>query len=293
MLCELNVWGNFFITWFALSVIGWISLMLLSGAAFVRYYVNPTYENWRYKSNPEFPEPSKVKEEIYLMSTGLFAATLCPALALYLAQHGLSQAYCGFETYGWGYHIFSFFMIWIGTDLWSFLYHYLGHSSSFMWNAHKIHHTLYNPSPFAVIADEYTDQFLRAAPLLLFPLIMPTNIDLMFAQFVCFFYLYGVYLHWGFELESPNAHHPWINTSYQHYLHHARSVQNVPYHTGFFFKIWDQIAGSIYRGECLCSKCAREKGKRTPEQWKAIKKPDYSVLLQPSFWLSNGEKQKS
>jgi lathosterol oxidase len=106
-----------------------------------------------------------------------------------------------------------------------------------MWNAHKIHHTLYNPSPFAVIADDWSDQFLRAAPLLLFPLIMPTNIDLMFAQFVCFFYLYGVYLHWGYELDSPNAHHPWINTSFQHYLHHARSVQNVPYHTGFFFKV--------------------------------------------------------
>lgn len=52
---------------------------------------------------------------------GLFAATLCPALALYLAQHGLSQAYCGFETYGWGYHIFSFFMIWIGTGKTDFI----------------------------------------------------------------------------------------------------------------------------------------------------------------------------
>jgi hypothetical protein len=71
MLCELNVWGNFFITWAFISVIGWISLMCLSGVAFYRYYVRPTYEDWRYKSNPEYPEPSKVKEEIWLMSTGM------------------------------------------------------------------------------------------------------------------------------------------------------------------------------------------------------------------------------
>lgn len=109
MICELNVWGNFFITWFALSVVGWVSLMALSGICFFRYYVKPTYEDWRYKSNPEFPEPQKIKEEITLMTTGtklsklcsifrlhanssgLFAATLCPSLALYLAQHGLSK----------------------------------------------------------------------------------------------------------------------------------------------------------------------------------------------------------
>jgi hypothetical protein len=40
----------------------------------------------------------------------------------------------------------------------------------------------------------------------------------------------------------------------QHYLHHAISVKNKPYHTGFFFKLWDQLFGSMYKGECFCVK---------------------------------------
>jgi hypothetical protein len=38
------------------------------------------------------------------------------------------------------------------------------------------------------------------------------------------------------------------------YLHHAKAIINKPYHTGFFFKIWDQLFGSIYAGECVCCK---------------------------------------
>ncbi len=38
------------------------------------------------------------------------------------------------------------------------------------------------------------------------------------------------------------------------YLHHAKAIINKPYHTGFFFKIWDQLFGSIYTGECACCK---------------------------------------
>lgn len=37
---------------------------------------------------------------------GLVTATLCPSLSLYLAQQGISKAYCGFtEEFGWGYHV--------------------------------------------------------------------------------------------------------------------------------------------------------------------------------------------
>ena len=32
--------------------------------------------------------------------------------------------------------------------------------------------------------------------------------DALFVQFGVFFYAYGVYLHWGYEFEYPDAHHP-------------------------------------------------------------------------------------
>jgi len=220
------------------------------------------------------------------MTKGMISATFCPALSLHLAQRGLSKSYCGVGEYGWSYLLFSFFFIWIVTDYFEFFYHRMGHKYDFLWSIHKGHHQFYNPSPFSVIADEYLDQFVRALPLLVIPWIMPINMDLMFFQFGLFFYGYGSYLHWGYELSYPDAHHPLINTAYQHYCHHALSIKNKPYHTGFFFKIWDQLAGSMYDGPCLCCKCAQAKGERTKERYDSIEKPDYRILLRPAFWLA-------
>lgn len=227
-----------------------------------------------------------------MMSKGMVTATFCPALALKFSQLGISKAYCGVGEFGWSYLIGSFFVVWLASDFYEFFYHRLGHKYDYFWKIHKYHHQFYNPSPFAVIADEYVDQLVRSAPLLLFPMIAPVNMDMIFLQFGIFFYGYGSYLHWGYEFSWPDAHHPVVNTSFQHYLHHAISVKNRPYHTGFFFKLWDQIFGSIYMGPCFCAKCEQAKGERSIEKWKAVEKPDYSALLKLSFWFSPAAEKK-
>jgi len=284
----VNLWGNFFITWVFLTILALTMLMLMSGSLFYLYYMNPTYDQWKNKSNPKYPSPQKVRLEILTMLRGLIMVTFCPSMALYLAQHGYSKAYCGLSNgttyYGWGYQIFCFFFVWIGVDLYEFSYHRLGHTVDYFWQIHKPHHRFFNPSPFAVIADEAPDQFSRAFPLLAIPLLMPMNMDLLFFEFAAFFYLYGTYLHWGFEFEWLDAHNPIVNTSFQHYCHHALSIAKKPYHTGFFFKIWDKIAGSCYDKECFCVKCERNAGKRSLKLWNEVYKPDYSVLLSFPFW---------
>jgi len=247
--------------------------------------MNPSFESWRFKSNPKYPSPEKVRDEILTMLKGSVAATLCPSLALFFAQKGYSQAYCGFSEYGIGYTVLTFLLTWIVSDFYEFFYHRQGHTKPELWKIHKGHHQFYNPSPFAVIADEYVDQFVRSIPLLLIPIIMPINMDMLFLQYGLFFYGYGVYLHLGFELEYPDAHHSWLNTAFQHYLHHAISIFDKPYHTGFFFKCWDQIFGSVYDGECFCCKCEQKKGLRTKEIYDTIEKPNYKILLSPNFWL--------
>merc|ERR1719204_1787034 len=132
---------------------------------------------------------------------------------------------------------------------------------------------------------------MRSTPLLWMPLLWPVNMDLLILQYVVFFYAYGLVLHTGFEFEHIiDAHNPVINTAFQHYYHHARSTKNKPYHCGFFFKIWDQMFGSVYADEgnpekCICVKCARARGERTREIYDKIVKPDYSVMLTPEFWL--------
>jgi lathosterol oxidase len=282
--------SNFWITWLALSIIGFFLVIGLASVIFYFYYQHPTYERWKTKSNPKYPPAAMVKSEIIQMIKGMLSATLCPSLSLFLARNGMSSAYCGSGPdgrYGLGYHIITFIFIWITVDFWEFMYHRIGHITTTGWSQHKYHHLFYNPTPFAVIADEYLDQFVRAAPLLIFPLFFPINIDLMFFQFGLFFYGYGVYLHWGHEFSMLDAHNTVLNTSFQHYCHHAIASAGKPYHTGFFFKLWDQMFDSTYKGDCFCVKCESAKGKRSYEKWleSAAEKPDYSVLLSPSFWI--------
>lgn len=202
-----------------------------------------------------------------------------------MTRNGTNKGFCGVsEKYGWGYHAALLCGIWVSVDFAEFLWHHLGHRYSSLWNVHKHHHVFPNPSPFAVIADEPPDQIVRASPLVVIPLLVPTNQDLIFFQFVIMFYLYGTYLHWGYESPRLSAHNGWINTSYHHYMHHALSIKNKPFYTGFFFTCWDTLFGTNYPGECKCARCSQAAGKRTPAQYAKVAKPDYSVMLSPAWW---------
>ena len=102
--------------------------MVMSGTLFYFYYWNPSFETWQRKSNPEFPKPAMVRREVLQMLKGIFVATLCPAIALHLVDAGWSKAYGGLGGYSVAYLIFSFFVVWIGSDLYEFAYHRLGHT---------------------------------------------------------------------------------------------------------------------------------------------------------------------
>eukprot|EP01032_Pedospumella_encystans_P021139 gene21139-23993_t len=267
-----------------MSVLGLVSMLLLSSALFYPYYVHPTFERWQRKNNPKFPSPELVKKEIIHMCKGLSAATLCPAFTLMASKWGYSQGYCGSGTGAEYPLLVQLIIIFVFTDFAEYYYHLMGHKYNLLWSIHRHHHMFYNPSPFAVIADEYLDQFVRTLPMVILPFVMPINMDLMFAVFAVLFYGYGVYLHWGYESQYLSAHHPILNTSYHHYIHHALSAKNRPIYTGFFFKLWDNMFGTVLSDPCTCFDC---RPKRSLEMWKETIKPDYSVLLSPKWWLAS------
>jgi lathosterol oxidase len=185
-----------------------------------------------------------------------------------------------------------------------------GHKTKKGWEVHRQHHVFFNPTPFAVIADEYLDQvtilslfvslafsnplfsiprrtsqFIRALPLLLLPSLFRINIDLLFFTFSTFFYLYGLVLHLGHEVLF-DSHSKVVNTGYHHYLHHAVSTYGGrTWHTGFFLQAWDRMLGSIYTGDCLCAGCSVKRGERTREEFAKVEKPSYTELLDIAFWV--------
>tara|TARA_B110000090_G_C12933885_1_gene274624 strand:- start:28 stop:318 length:291 start_codon:yes stop_codon:yes gene_type:complete len=86
MICEIGANYGFVAVWAALTVLGFISMMVLSGAVFIPYYVNPTKELWKYKCNPKFPSAALVRKEIIHTTKGLVVATLCPTLTIWLSS---------------------------------------------------------------------------------------------------------------------------------------------------------------------------------------------------------------
>jgi len=291
MLCELSEYsGTLLGTWFYLSCLETVFLFITSAPTFYYYYArsNVTYEKWIYKSNPKFPSPEKVRDEIVQMMKGMLCASFFPALSLELARNGIGHAFCGWGGRPLSYHIGVLAFSWIISDFFEFFYHRLGHIDFKFWNHHRHHHVFHNPSPFSVIADEPIDQLIRSSPLLVLPLMVPINMDLLFLQFGLFFYTYGVYLHSGFEHSFISPHNGIVNTSFQHYAHHARSSMNTPYHCGFFLTVWDRLFGTMYpkEKECFCAECARKNGERTIEAFKKVEIPDYSILLNSSFWFT-------
>lgn len=299
MICEVAdaLGGNWLATWLVQTLIGGSMCFILSTIVFKWIFWKPTFESWQKKCNPKYPRPSQVRQEVLLTLKCLALSTICPTIAMQLVASGKSQAFCGWGGRSLLWHIGSFLIMLIGCDFFEWGYHALGHKFPFLWKQHKNHHKFYNPSPFAVVADEAIDQVVRSFPMLFFPLVMPTNMDVLFGMFATLFYGYGVYMHSGHELDWPDAHHPIINTSYQHWLHHSVGGCKHLAHTGFFVKIWDQLWGHdlteemFKEGKCTCVKCSRTRGERTREAFEKIEKPDYSVLLKLDFWL-NGDAKK-
>eukprot|EP00041_Stephanoeca_diplocostata_P009144 m.139351 g.139351 ORF g.139351 m.139351 type:complete len:350 (-) comp17621_c0_seq1:52-1101(-) len=289
--CEVTAGMSLPLLWASLTLLVLLSQVVLCGGLFYLYYVNPTYQQWQFKTKQEYPTPSMVKSEIVGMLKSVFAVPVCPAIAIYQAQLGISKGYCGsLSEHGYIYLLISFVGIFLVSDLFQWTYHFLGHKVESMWKNHKQHHRHFNPTPFGVLADEAWDHLLRAAPMVLIPMVVPCNIDLIFFIYLTFFYIYGILLHWGYEFDFGCAtqHRHWF-TPYEHNLHHSVSTRNKCYHAGFFLKLWDRLAGTEYNGTCMCAHCSRKAGLRTQQCFNKIIVPDYSVLLSPLFWMGQTE----
>jgi Delta7-sterol 5-desaturase len=286
MFCEIAGEYGFLALWMSMNVLGLVSMMTLSTLVFIPLYGKPSFETWKLKCNPNFPSPALVRKEIIHTVKGLVVATLIPAFTLVASFSGWSQGYCGDpHNIGIKGFLIQTAIIFAFTDFVEYGYHWCGHYYQSFWQIHKHHHAFYNPTPFAVIADDWPDQFCRTLPMIILPCMMPINMDLLFFIFASLFYGYGVYLHSGYESIYLSTHNPVFNTSYHHYYHHAKSAIGLPIYTGFFFKIWDQLFNTEAKKGCVCHEC-RPKKERSKKIYNQISKPDYSVMMKLDWWLS-------
>lgn len=290
--------GGWLILYLGGTFFGSIFTLLTSAATFYWLYSTPTLAKWQYKTNPKFPDPVMVREEVVQTLKGMFCIFIWPTLTLYFQTRQLSKAYCPVESeftfQSLLRNLLEFTVIVALTDLYEFAYHWCGHKFDCLWYFHRNHHKYYNPTPFSVVADEAWDNIWRGLPLFGLPLLLPLHFDLLMTSFL-FFYVYGIYLHAGYEADwILPADHPVMNTSFQHYAHHAFGTRRKACHCGFFIKLWDDILGCQYDGPPSDAKSQREAGKRSEEEFKKAMQnfPNYSLLLDWRFMLFGTDDKK-
>jgi lathosterol oxidase len=288
---------GWFMIWIAFSMFGYLVLTGLSIAEFLYWYVYPTYEKWCTKTNPRYPSPTYVAGEFFLGGVlGPLAVSFVSSIHLFLISNGTFRHHCD-TPLTWQHRLLSAVVGVVIIDFYEWGWHYLGHWVESLWTVHKHHHKYYNPTPFGTIADWPIDNFMRSLyPIVCFGVSLTLfgqylDIDVLYLGLGFILQIYGMYLHCGHELECLPYNSRFWNTSFQHYVHHAVSVKNKPLHTGFFVKLWDDLAGSVYVGTQVLPAVEDQKlGNRSRERWdKEVKPflPDYSVLCSPGWWLKN------
>lgn len=296
MLAEVHesyLGGDFLWTFAVICVLEYSFSMLMKAWLFARFYVQPSYDQWRRKTVPGFPTPRSVRQEILTYLCGAWPMCLMAATSFHMARHGMSMAYTGLGGYGACYMLLTVVVVTLFSDLFEYFEHWLGHAWPLYARAiHGDHHAHYNPSPFAGNSDSIPQCFFRSIPCVLIPLLMPVNLDVMFAVrlILCPTCWSTGYLHCGFEFEGQDNHFnsTLFFTNYHHNIHHTKSRGKNMYNLGAWLQVWDRAFGTLYDGECTCAECQCKQGARSVEAWETLKKPDYSVLLEPSFWWGPG-----
>jgi lathosterol oxidase len=294
---EYSGFQGWLMIWLMFSGFVYVVLTGTSIACFVYYYVYPTYDKWRYKTNPKYPSAAYVAGELFLGGVlGPLGTTVVSSVHLFLIANGTYRSHCD-TPLTWQHRLLSLFLAVVITDFYEWGWHYLGHWVESLWMVHKHHHKYYNPTPFGTIADYPMDNFMRSLYVVIvygisvYAFGMYLDVDVLYLATGLLTMVYGMYLHCGHELECMPYNHKIFNTSFQHYVHHAVSVKNKPLHTGFFVKFWDQLAGSEYVGTQVLPAVEDQRlGNRSRERWEREVKPnlpDYSVLLSPSWWAAN------
>jgi sterol desaturase/sphingolipid hydroxylase (fatty acid hydroxylase superfamily) len=283
MICNFMIQDTFLGTWAVLMGASELFLFTLSTSLFRWLYFNVTYDMWLLKTNPKFPSPQVVCDEFVGSFLGMILGCSPMAIALYLsAKQGSDRLefYHGYctgsdeDTYSIGSNILQALCLVFTLDFLLWGSHTLQHIVEPLWKVHRDHHMFPNPTPLGTSANDGLEIAVYACPVLVLPLFVPINMDIAFSVFLILFGVFTTYIHTGYEFRWHDAHHPILSSSYHHYQHHALSFMNRPLHCGALIKVWDQLSGQVYTGNCKCVSCRH----RTPEQFENTIVPDYSIL---------------
>lgn len=226
----------FYLLWPTLAAIGVGWYLLICGGLYLFLHRSRYAEKARrWKTQVQSTRSDQVRGEIVdgVLSMSMVMGSI--AIAFWCSYHGYNRLYASPSEYPLWYIPISILGVFLVMETFEWTFHWACHRNDLLWKVHKHHHRYANPTPFGVMADQPIDMFIKSSPILWIPFLFPIWDVALIGTFATMNFLYGTYLHAGFDPPwMPSPHSRILVSAWHHNEHHAGSLDhNYGFFTGF------------------------------------------------------------
>ncbi len=230
--------------WTAISFLFLIRYVILSGIAYLFYYML-FKKQWNFKKiQRKFPRNKDYYREVVYSLFTFVVFGLIGAFVFLTEFKNYTKVYDEVSEYGQLYFICSIVIMVFIHDTYFYWTHRLMHHKYLFKLFHKVHHLSHNPSPWAAFAFHPLEAIIEASIIFVIVFTIPSH-PIAVLTFLIVMTVYSVYGHLGYELYPKffykNWFGKWINTSINHNLHHQSGRDNY----GIYFTFWDKVMKSV------------------------------------------------
>ncbi len=236
MLLNLFDGLPFYLLWPVLAAIGVGWYLLICGGLYLLLHRSAFAETaWRFKTQLKPPRAAQVRGEIRDGVISISMVMGCVAISFWCAYRGYNGLYASPTEHSLWYIPLSIFGVFIVMEIFEWTFHWACHRFDLLRAVHKQHHRYGNPTSFGVMADHPVDMFIKASPILWIPFLFPIWDVALIGTFATLNFVYGIYLHAGFDPPwMPSPHSRLLVSAWHHNDHHAGSTeQNFGFYTAF------------------------------------------------------------
>jgi lathosterol oxidase len=236
MLLNLFDGLPFYLLWPVLAVIGVSWYLLICGSLYLLLHRSgfASYaRRWKTQVDPSRPDQVRGELRDGVLSMSMVMGTV--ALSFWCSYGGYNQLYASPTAYPLWYIPVSILGVFVVMEVFEWAFHWACHRNDLLWKIHKHHHRYSNPSPLGVMADQPLDMLIKASPILWIPFLFPIWDVALIGTFATMNFLYGTYLHAGFDPSwMPSPHSRFLVAAWHHNEHHAGKLDsNYGFFTGF------------------------------------------------------------
>lgn len=265
MIFELFSDLPFYFLWPVLAVIGVAWYLAICGGLYLWLHRSRhSAAAARWKTQVQATRTDQVRGEVRdgVLSMSMVMGSF--AIAIWCANNGYNQLYASPTEYPlWAIPV-SILGVFLVMEVFEWAFHFACHRSPLLWKIHKHHHRYANPTPFGVMADQPIDMFIKSSPILWIPFLFPIWDVALIGTFTLMNFLYGTYLHAGFDPPwMPSPHSRYLVSAWHHNEHHAGSLDhNYGFFTGFMDILFDTRLTPTEKAEkrpqYRCTECRQE-----------------------------------